>query len=61
MDIFTNKAKEWNKNKVGSLASKKRHLLEGVESARRRRDNQYLVQLEKETWKDYNKLLHERS
>ena len=57
---FAIKAGEWNKRKVGNLNEKRKNILNrigGVERARGRRDNQYLSQIEKELWKEYNKIL----
>lgn len=60
IESFTSAASEWNIKRVGNIMYKKNKLLkriEGVEKARSRRDSQYLLQVEKDLWKEYNKVL----
>lgn len=57
---FTERVSRWSKSKGNNFTHKKKDILkriEGVERARKRRDNQYLAQTENELWKEYNKLL----
>lgn len=57
---FSSEADEWNRNRVGNIPWRRRQVLnriQGVERSRQRRDNQYLAQVERDLWREYNKLL----
>lgn len=60
ISTFTKEGGLWNANKTGTFTVRRNAIfrrIEGVERTRRRRDSQYLVQLEKYLWQQYNKLL----
>lgn len=57
---FQREAENWNRSRVGNIPARRQKILrriEGVERSRHRRDSQYLAQVERDLWKEYNKLL----